>query len=357
MSANVLLQKIIEGCLEERTMAGEIELNLAEFSDYPTGETELSEDQKGFLEAVNAGNYNKVLEYILQTSVDVNCVNLLGETALQIAVNNNYHDIAKLLLNQGADVGTALLHAVGIESTFWVEALLRTKEKSNGASETTSQRTSPDQEDGSEHMSHMSPLILAAKNDNQEIVKIFLEKDYAIDEPHKRSCKCDKCEGPGRLGGSIHRLHCYQALASPVYLCLSYLLDTPPSEDQDIKTSKDPIIRALLLNRKLEKLVKVEYELKNEYQKLIISCEEFAVSLLKKCRTMEEIRCLMSVPGIEKLKYVEVRGGTQAKKLSVLNFAITNKNEKVRIAGLDVSIKIWLIGRAGRNKLANIHPS
>ena len=110
MSANVLLQKIIEGCLEERTMAGEIELNLAEFSDYPTGETELSEDQKGFLEGVNAGNYNKVLEYILQKPVDVNCVNLLGETALQIAVNNNYHDIAKLLLNQGADVGTALLH-------------------------------------------------------------------------------------------------------------------------------------------------------------------------------------------------------------------------------------------------------
>lgn len=341
----MLLQKIIEGCLEERTMAGEIELSLAEFSDHPTGETVLSEDQKGFLEVVNAGNYNKVLEYILQKSVDVNCVNLLGETALQIAVNNNYHDIAKLLLNQGADVGTALLHAVGIESTFWVEALLKTKAKSNGAS------------DSSEHMSHISPLILAAKKDNQEIVKIFLEKDYTIDEPHKRSCKCDKCEGPGRLGGSIHRLHCYQALASPVYLCLSYLLDTPPSEDQDIKTSKDPIIRVLLLNRKLEKLVKVEYELKNEYQKLIISCEEFAVSLLKKCRTMEEICCLMSVPGIEKLKYVEVRGGTEAKKLSVLNFAITNKNEKVRIAGLDVSIQIWLIGRAGRNKLANIHPS
>ena len=357
MSANLLLQKVIEGCLEERTMAREIELSLAELSKYPTGETELSEDQKGFLEAVNAGNYNKVREYILQKSVDVNCVNLLGETALQIAVNNNYHDIAKLLLNQGADVGKALLHAVGIESTFWVEALLKKEAISNGASETTSQRASPNQVDGSEHMPHIPPLILAAKKDNQEIVKIFLEKHYIIDEPHKRSCKCDKCEGPGRLGGSIHRLHCYQALASPIYLCLSYLLDTPPSKDQDIKSSKDPIIRALLLNRKLEKLVKVEYELKNEYQKLIISCEEFAVSLLKKCRTMEEIRCLMSVPGIEKLKYVEVRGGTQAKKLSVLNFAITNKNEKVRIAGLDVSIQIWLIWRAGRNLLADIHPS
>ena len=351
------MQKIIEGCLEERTMAGEIELSFAELSDNPTGDTALSEDQKGFLEAVNGGNYNKVREYILQKSVDVNCVNLLGETALQIAVNNDYHDIAKLLLNQEADVGKALLHAVGIESTFWVEALLETKAQSNGASKTTSQRTSPDQVDGSEHMSLISPLILAAKKDNQEMVKILLEKDYTIDEPHKRPCKCDKCEGPGRLGGSIHRLHCYQALASPVYLCLSYLRDTPGSEDQDIKSSKDPIIRALLLNRKLEKLVKVEYELKNEYQKLISNCEEFAVSLLKKCRTVEDISCLMSVPGIEKLKHVEVRGGAEAKKLSVLNFAISNKNEKVRIAGLAVSIQIWLIGRAGRNKLANIHPS
>ena len=65
----MLLQKIIEGCLEERTMAGEIELSLAEFSDYPTGETELSEDQKGFLEAVNAGNYNKVREWAIPENI------------------------------------------------------------------------------------------------------------------------------------------------------------------------------------------------------------------------------------------------------------------------------------------------
>jgi len=38
----------------------------------------------------------------------------------------------------------------------------------------------------------------------------------------------------------------------------------------------------------------------------------------------------MSVPGIDKLEHVEVRGGKEAQKLSVLNFAIANKNEKVR---------------------------
>ena len=39
----------------------------------------------------------------------------------------------------------------------------------------------------------------------------------------------------------------------------------------------------------------------------------------------------MRVPGIDKVQHVEVRGGPEAQKLSVLNFAIANGNEKVRL--------------------------
>lgn len=112
---------------------------------------------------------------------------------------------------------------------------------------------------------------------------------------------------------------------------MSYLLENSSESsdgERDIRSSKDPIIRAFFLNRKLESLVETEYEFKNDYKKLSDGCEEFAVSLLAKCRSMEEIACVMSVPGIDQLEYVEVRGGKEAQKLSVLNLAIANRNEK-----------------------------
>lgn len=304
-----------------------VAITLEDLTDCPSRDTVLSEDETAFLDAVRDGNCDRVREYILQKSVDVNCVNLLGETALQIAVSNDRHEIAKFLLNKGADVGNALLYAVANESTVWVTLLHDFIEVQDVQSHATTAAASRDQEASKAS----EALVLAAQSNNQEIVKILLAKGCTIKEPsfHGRSCKCGECEG-NRLGSSIHRLHSYRALASPVYLCLSYLLDPSPNRDQDIKSSKDPIICAFLLNRKLENLMDEEYELKNDYQALSTQCEEFAVSLLTKCRSMEEIGCLMSVPGIETLEHVEVRGGKEAQKLSVLNFAIANKNEKVR---------------------------
>ena len=327
-----------------------VAVTLDDLTDSPSRDTVLSEDQTEFLDAVRDGDYAGVREYILQRSVDVNCVNLLGETALQIAVSNNRHEIAKFLLNEGADVGNALLYAVANESTVWVTLLLDFIEDRNAQSHATTAGTSRNQEASKASEDHcytkyISPLVLAAQSNNQEIVKILLAKGYTIKEPsfHRRSCKCGECEGK-RLASSIHRLHSYRALASPVYLCLSYLLDPSPNGDQDIKSSKDPIICAFLLNRKLENLMEDEYELKNDYQALSSACEEFAVSLLTKCRSMEEIGCLMSVPGIETLEHVEVRGGKEAQKLSVLNFAIANKNEKVRPStAVDVAGVIYIL--------------
>ena len=330
-----------------------VAVTLDDLTDSPSRDTVLtvlSEDQTEFLDAVRDGDHARVREYILERSVDVNCVNLLGETALQIAVSNNRHEIAKFLLNEGADVGNALLYAVANESTVWVTLLLDFIEDLNAQSHATTAGTSRNQEASKASEDHcytkyISSLVLAAQSNNQEIVKILLEKGYTIEEPsfHRRSCKCGECEGK-RLGSSIHRLYSYRALASPVYLCLSYLLDRSPNRDQDIKSSKDPIICAFLLNRKLENLMEDEYELKNDYQALSSACEEFAVSLLTKCRSMEEIGCLMSVPGIEKLEHVEVRGGREAQKLSVLNFAIANKNEKVRRStAVDVAGVIYIL--------------
>lgn len=296
-------------------------VTLEDLTDSPSaGDIALSEEQSGFLDAVRDGQTSEVSSYVLEKHVDVNCVNLLGETALQLALNNDRHDIAKFLLENGAEVGTALLQAVVMDSVDWVKALLDFVKDT--------ETPGPSQKSEAQYSKFVLPLMLAAHNGNQEIVKLLLTKGYTIEEPPS------ECENLGqRLGSSLYRLHRYRALASPVYLCMSYLLESPSessAEEQDITSSKDPIVRAFFLNRKLETLKETEYEFRSEYERLSDRCEEFAVSLLAKCRSMEEIGCVMSVPGIDQIEHVQVRGGTEAQKLSVLNFAIANRSEKVR---------------------------
>ncbi|XP_022789137.1 short transient receptor potential channel 3-like isoform X1 [Stylophora pistillata] len=309
-------------------------VNLEDLTDGHLEDITLSDEQSKFLDAVRDGDAHGVRLYVLEKHVDVNCANLSGETALQLAVNNDRHVIAKFLLENGAEVGNALLQAVAKDSIEWVRALLDFVKDSENRPASPSIVSSEQQTSRVKYNRFVSPLMLAAHNDNQEMVKLFLAKGFTIEEPpfHNRSCECDECMRLGkRLGTSIYRLQSYRAMASPVYLCMSYLLDKSSDhlvEDQDIASSKDPIVRAFLLNRKLESLVDTEYEFKADYKQLSDNCEEFAVALLTKCRTMEEISCVMEVPGIDQVQHVEVRGGPEAQKLSVLNFAIANGNEK-----------------------------
>lgn len=310
-------------------------VNLEDLTDGHLEDITLSDEQSKFLDAVRDGDAHGVRLHVLEKHVDVNCANLSGETALQLAVNNDRHVIAKFLLENGAEVGNALLQAVAKDSIEWVRALLDFVKDSENRPASPSIVSSEQQTSRVKYNRFVSPLMLAAHNDNQEMVKVFLAKGFTIEEPpfHNRSCECDECMRLGkRLGTSIYRLQSYRAMASPVYLCMSYLLDKSSDhldEEQDIASSKDPIVRAFLLNRKLESLVDTEYEFKADYKQLSDNCEEFAVALLTECRTMEEISCVMEVPGIDQVQHVEVRGGPEAQKLSVLNFAIANGNEKV----------------------------
>lgn len=176
-------------------------------------------------------------------------------------------------------------------------------------------------------------LILAAQQDNYELVKFLLSQGYTIEEPHPRSCECDSCDAMGSLQKALYRLNGYRALASPVYLSLSYLTDCEkeklPGKHHGIH---DPVYQAFVLNGKLERLAREEYEFKKDYSNLSTRCEEYAVALLNLCRNMKEIGCVMTMPFIKGLAHVQVRTANKAaKKLSVLNFAIKNKNERVSV--------------------------
>ena len=296
--------------------------------DAPSPGVLLSKVENQFLDAVRQGNKSQVKKFISGGKVDLNCIDAKGETALQLAVANNSLEILTLLLRSGADIGNALLQAVSKESLECVKVLLEFHSKE--ARPTSKVETS------AKFSSYLTPLILAAQNNSYNVVNLLISKGYKIEEPqilyHSKSCNCDECKSyGGRLGKSLWKLNTYKALASPVYLLNSHLLENSKSKQtEDLDDSRDPIIQAFVLNRKLEELAEVEYEFRNEYLELSNQCEEFAVALLNECRDMEDIESLMTVPGLKSLDYIEVTADSEdAKKLSMLNFAIQNKNEKV----------------------------
>lgn len=174
--------------------------------------------------------------------------------------------------------------------------------------------------------------ILSIREGNRDVTKLLLSKGFILREPHSRSCQCKECCSLGVLLKALSRLNTYQAMSNPTYLSYCFLYANPPeysevsSEDVDTLRSKfDPIYRAFELNGKLEQLAVAEYEFKKEYRALSNQCEEYAVQLLNLCQNMKEIACVMSMTDGREQRWVE----EGAADLSVLNFAIKNKNERV----------------------------
>ena len=66
-----------------------------------------SPEEKAFFEAVRSGNSAEVEELINVKHVDVDCTNVNGETALQIAVKREAFDMVQTLLRNKADIGAA----------------------------------------------------------------------------------------------------------------------------------------------------------------------------------------------------------------------------------------------------------
>lgn len=285
----------------------------------------LNEAEIQFLESVKTGYVIQVKQCLEKGGINLNCVDCNGDTGLQIAVGNDNKEIVELLLRAGADIGNSLLQAVSGGSLECLDILTDHDKASISKNQ---------QRESAEFSSSLSPLILAAQNNDYEIVKLLISKGYSIKRPevHPNSCGCEKCQNlGGRLGKALLKLNTYKALASPVYLSLSFL-QRGLKETENICTSDDPIIQAFLLNRELEKLSEKEYEFRKEYQELSNQCEKFAVALLDECCDMTDIETLMVVPGLKNFDCVKVTAESKdAKKLNMLNFAIKYRNEKVSV--------------------------
>ncbi|XP_014392599.1 PREDICTED: short transient receptor potential channel 3, partial [Myotis brandtii] len=208
--------------------------------------TSLTAEEERFLDAAEYGNIPVVRKMLEESrTLNVNCVDYMGQNALQLAVGNEHLEVTELLLKKEnlARIGDALLLAISKGYVRIVEAIL------NHPGFAASGRLT------------LSPCEQELQDDDF----------YAYDEDGTRFSP--------DITHSRSRINAYRGLASPAYLSLS---------------SEDPVLTALELSNELAKLANIEKEFKNDYRKLSMQCKDFVVGVLDLCRDSEEVEAILN---------------------------------------------------------------
>ena len=296
----------------------------------------LNADEKAFLEAVQSGDKESVQTLIQDKHVDVNCRNAHGETALQIAVDEEAIDIIKTLLKNEAEIGSTLLQAVRNNSLQCVRILVAydSNRRISTAKQKNPATTSKTVNCSGKFDEFLTPLGLAVLNGNYAIVEFLVSKGYKVEDPQSQKAQ-DATEGSSekesmyRLKDSLVKLNTYRALASPLYISHLFLHQIKHQSLRNAEhAASDPLFRSIVLKKKLKELAVSEDEFRDDYRALSAQCENFAIQLLDECRNLEEIAAVMDMPELEKMEDdVHLRG--KEKRLRVLNLAIKHHNVKV----------------------------
>ncbi|KAM6222001.1 short transient receptor potential channel 3 isoform 3-T3 [Rhynchocyon petersi] len=255
--------------------------------------TSLTAEEERFLDAAEYGNIPVVRKMLEESkTLNVNCVDYMGQNALQLAVGNEHLEVTELLLKKEnlARIGDALLLAISKGYVRIVEAILNHPGFAASKRLTLSpceQELQDDDfyaydEDGTRFSPDITPIILAAHCQKYEVVHMLLMKGARIERPHDYFCKCGECTEKQRHDSFSHsrsRINAYKGLASPAYLSLS---------------SEDPVLTALELSNELAKLANIEKEFKNDYRKLSMQCKDFVVGVLDLCRDSEEVEAILN---------------------------------------------------------------
>ncbi|XP_072857802.2 short transient receptor potential channel 3 isoform X3 [Pogona vitticeps] len=223
--------------------------------------TSLTAEEERFLDAAEYGNIPVVRKMLEESkTLNVNCVDYMGQNALQLAVGNEHLEVTELLLKKEnlARIGDALLLAISKGYVRIVEAILNHPGFAASKRLTLSpceQELQDDDfysydEDGTRFSPDITPIILAAHCQKYEVVHMLLMKGARIERPHDYFCKCSDCTEKQKVDSFSHsrsRINAYKGLASPAYLSLS---------------SEDPVLTALELSNELAKLANIEKEFK-----------------------------------------------------------------------------------------------
>ena len=295
----------------------------------------LSADEKAFFEAVRTGDKESVQRLLHGKQVDVNCRNTNGETALQIAVDEEAIDIIKTLLKNQAEIGSTLFQAVRNNSLQCVRILVAydSNRRISTAEKRSSAATSKTLNCSGVFDEFLSPLGLAVLNGNYGIVEFLISKGYRVEDPQTKKAQDagerSEKESMSRLKDSLVKLNTYRALASPLYISHLFLHQSKNLGLRNAEhAASDPLFRSIVLKKKLKELAVSEDEFRDDYRALSAQCENFAIQLLDECRNLEEIAAVMDMPELEKMEE-DVHLREKEKRLRVLNLAIKHRNDKV----------------------------
>ncbi|CAH8467611.1 unnamed protein product [Heterobilharzia americana] len=236
-----------------------------------------------FLEAAERGDKSTLVRCLsFSNGVNVNCVNILGRTAIQIAVDNENIELVELLLEQpGIEIGDAILYAIQEGVYRIVEMLIDhpsiTKEMLGTSWTTQCIGIGKREEESHDFSTDISPVMLAAICNQFEILQLLINRGARIEEPHKSSCSCEHCHrllSDDPLKHTLQRINTYRALASPAWMSL---------------TSPDPILTAFELSSELLHLASRENEFKEIFLSLCEQCRKYACDLLDLCRELVKL--------------------------------------------------------------------
>ena len=295
----------------------------------------LSVDEEALFAAVQSGDKETVQTLLHDKQVDVNCRNTNGETALQIAVDEEAIDIIKTLLESGAQTGSTLFQAVRNNSLQCVRILVAydSNQRISTAKERNPATTSKTLNCSGKFDEFLTPLGLAVLEENYGIVEFLISKGYKVEDPLSQkaqdAAERSEKESMARLKDSLVKLNTYRALASPLYMAHLFLHQIKHQGLRNAEhAASDPLFRSIVLKKKLKELAVSEDEFRDDYRALSSQCENFAIQLLDECRNLEEIAAVMDMPELEKMEE-DVHLREKELRLRVLNLAIKHHNVKV----------------------------
>ena len=272
--------------------------------------------EKELLRLVTAGQLDAVKQILHPDSpaVDVNCSDPLGRTPLMLAAENAQinEQMVELLVKSGANTESALLFAVRQGNLNALRVLLHYCRKDGDI---------PNQRPCLENLGYITPLMLASKLGNYEMVTLLISHGDEVVEHHAK-CSCVHCSSAeSSIARSFIRLESYKAISNPVYIAAQYILN-PEKVD-------DPIHKAFVLSKKLRRQAANDYEFKDEYLSLCEALDDLPVSLLGECQHIEEVQTVMEIGQREMEEEPNIPN--EAKYLKILDVAIENRNEKVKL--------------------------
>lgn len=237
-----------------------------------------------FLDAAERGDRHTMVRCLQPPNpVNVNCTDMIGRSAIQIAVDNENVEICELLLRQnGVKIGDALLYAIREGVFRIVEMLIDHPSITPEMLGNEWYKSKHVGEESNDYSPDVSPVILAAHCNQFEILQLLLMRGAVIDRPHQLSCSCRRCQEKvheDSLRHSLRRINAYRALASPAWISL---------------TSSDPILTAFDLSWELHNLALRENEFKDTYMELSNQCKKCACDMLDQCRTTEEVIAVLN---------------------------------------------------------------